>query len=424
MEKMSSTALGARLEEQVFEFFKSEVENGNFIFLPQFCQVFRQKGYYSAKRQSNIIFDVSIEAWLPGAEKYSFLVLIECKNYSHSIPVDDLEEFCSKVEQVSGGKGILVSPAELQRGALNFAKSSGIGFVRYLSAANLKWVLYRSPSSLLYQSPLSQSGLIEQSLLQPKLSSHLYDIYAISGGMFTNSWREVFSSLLGEDAFSALELAGVIRSSSVDSVVEFISKNAIRDVSSRLLDSIGYTGGRVSLEAIARKGQDESGLAIVEIREENSFLGSIDFSSNQIGVYGGLTGCDERGRFTLGHELGHFYLNHSQYMLREGCDDSDIDLEDPPKLIISDVQRLEWQANYFSSCLLLPEENFLESFYTIAGRLGLSDKGYGALYLDDQACNYESYSQVSGYLKRRFGVSRLAVRYRLIELGLLNDVRG
>ena len=424
MEKMSSTALGARLEEQVFEFFKSEVENGNFIFLPQFCQVFRQKGYYSAKRQSNIIFDVSIEAWLPGAEKYSFLVLIECKNYSHSIPVDDLEEFCSKVEQVSGGKGILVSPAELQRGALNFAKSSGIGFVRYLSAANLKWVLYRSPSSLLYQSPLSQSGLIEQSLLQPKLSSHLYDIYAISGGMFTNSWREVFSSLLGEDAFSALELAGVIRSSSVDSVVEFISKNAIRDVSSRLLDSIGYTGGRVSLEAIARKGQDESGLAIVEIREENSFLGSIDFSSNQIGVYGGLTGCDERGRFTLGHELGHFYLNHSQYMLREGCDDSDIDLEDPPKLIISDVQRLEWQANYFSSCLLLPEENVLESFYTIAGRLGLSDKGYGALYLDDQACNYESYSQVSGYLKRRFGVSRSAVRYRLIELGLLNDVRG
>ncbi|MBX5604925.1 ImmA/IrrE family metallo-endopeptidase [Pseudomonas aeruginosa] len=421
---MSSTALGARLEEQVFEFFKSEVENGNFLFLPQFCKVFRQKGYYSAKRQSNIIFDVSIEAWLPGAEKYSFLVLIECKNYSHSVPVDDLEEFFSKVEQVSGGKGILVSPAELQKGALNFAKSSGIGFVRYLSAADLKWVLYRSPSSLLYQSPLSQSWSIEQSLLQRKLGSHLYDIYAVSGGTFTNSWREVFSCLLGEDEYRAFELAGVIRSSSTEPVVEYVGKNAIKNISNRLLNSIGYTGGRVSLEAIAKKEQKESGLAIVEIREESSYLGGIDFSSNQIGVYGGLAGCDERGRFTLGHELGHFYLNHSRYMLREGCDDSDIDLEEPPKLIISDVQRLEWQANHFSSCLLLPEDSFLESFYAISDRIGLSDKGYGALYLDDQACNYESYSKVSGYLKGRFGVSRSAVRYRLIELGLLNDVRS
>lgn len=113
---MNSTALGDRLEEQVFEFFKGEVEKGTFLFVPQCCQVFRKKGYYSAKRQSNIIFDVSIEARLPGADEYSFLVLIECKNYSHSVPVDDLEEFNSKVEQVSGGKGILVSTAELQRG--------------------------------------------------------------------------------------------------------------------------------------------------------------------------------------------------------------------------------------------------------------------------------------------------------------------
>lgn len=421
---MSSTALGDRLEEQVFEFFKGEVEKGTFLFVPQCCQVFRKKGYYSAKRQSNIIFDVSIEARLPGADEYSFLVLIECKNYSHSVPVDDLEEFNSKVEQVSGGKGILVSTAELQRGALNFAKASGVGFVRFASVDDLKWVLYRSASSVIYQSPESQRYRIEQSLLESKLSSRLYEIYAVSGGIFTNSWREVFSSLLGEDLLSELELAGVINVAHQASMVEFVSKEKIRGSATELLSSVNYSGGRAPLEDIARREQKNSGLNVVEIAGGGSFLGSIDFSTNEIGVVGGLAGCDERGRFTLSHEFGHFYLNHARYMLREGCDDSDIDLDDPPRLMISDVQRLEWQANYFSACLLLPEEDFFTAFLAVTKRLGVSDKGHGALYLDNQDCNYEIYMSVSGFLKRRYDVSRLAVRYRLVDLGLLNDVRG
>lgn len=90
---MNSTALGTKLESQVFEFFESEVRGGRFMFIPDCCRVFRQKGYYSPKRGSNIVFDILIEVWLPGAENYSVLVLIECKNYSHSVPVDDLEEF-------------------------------------------------------------------------------------------------------------------------------------------------------------------------------------------------------------------------------------------------------------------------------------------------------------------------------------------
>lgn len=296
--------------------------------------------------------------------------------------------------------------------------------MRYLSASSLKWVLYRSASSLLYQSPSSQRGLIEQSLLQCELDSSLYDIYAISGGLFTNSWREVFCSLLGEEACSIFESAGIVSPPPRGGVVEFVSRDEVKGVVARLLSAIEYNGGRVSLEAIARREQRKSGLAVIDVCATGQLLGSIDFSSREIGVLGGLLGCDERGRFTLAHELGHWYLNHSKYMLREGCDVADIDLHDPPELVLSDLQRLEWQANYFSSCLLLPEESFCESFFTITSRLGLANRGYGALFLDGQSCNLESYIEVSGYLKRRFGVSRSAVRYRLLDLGLLNDVRG
>jgi len=71
------------------------------------------------------------------------LRIIECKDYSSAIPVDDLEEFHSKIQQIAGNnvKAIFATSAALQKSALNFAKSKKIGVIRYLPDNQVKWII-------------------------------------------------------------------------------------------------------------------------------------------------------------------------------------------------------------------------------------------------------------------------------------------
>jgi len=148
---MKTTTKGNKLEEDIFQLMKGEISSGRFIVKNENCKIYLKKGYYSKDRQKNIIFDVSIEVYLPGQSTYSILILIECKNYNHAVPVDDAEEFFAKIQQISGAntKGILASTNSFQEGTLNFSKSKGIGLLRYFNQSDFKWLLTRSPSTLI-----------------------------------------------------------------------------------------------------------------------------------------------------------------------------------------------------------------------------------------------------------------------------------
>ncbi|MDR0307022.1 MAG: restriction endonuclease [Chitinispirillales bacterium] len=107
-------------------------------------KAYQKKGYYSKDRQSEIVTDISIETFLPDASEYSLLTVIECKDYNAAVPVDDIEEFHSKVQQIAGDnvKAIFATSAALQKSALNYAKSKGIGVIRYLPDDQVKVVMY------------------------------------------------------------------------------------------------------------------------------------------------------------------------------------------------------------------------------------------------------------------------------------------
>lgn len=86
--------------------------------------------------------------------------------------------------------------------------------------------------------------------------------------------------------------------------------------------------------------------------------------------------CDSspsRDRFTIAHELGHYFLhreeNQSKSFTRRGSD------------------KKEWQANWFAAELLMPEKEFRQ---------------------EALACNNDE-----GALARKFGVSQSAVSVRL-----------
>src|ERR1035437_7168582 len=99
---MNTVAKGDNFENISYELIIDSINNLELGILPANAKVFRKKGYYSIDREKDIIFDLSIEILLKDAERYSNLYLIECKSSTKkNIPVDDVEEFFSKIRQIS-----------------------------------------------------------------------------------------------------------------------------------------------------------------------------------------------------------------------------------------------------------------------------------------------------------------------------------
>ncbi len=149
-------------------------------------------------------------------------------------------------------------------------------------------------------------------------------------------------------------------------------------------------------------------------------LGQITFSPLVIKIDKGHEN-EARKRFTLAHEIGHFLLGHSEYMLSEKCHESSLNLENPSDIGIRDVMRMEWQANQFASYLLLPKNEFVQSFLEVIARYGIPNKGFGILYVDNQKCNIDAFYNVTTPLMNKYKVSRSVAKIRLKKLGFINE---
>ncbi len=176
---MNTTRVGDELEGKIHDLFQTLIEAGIFWAKKSCCKLFRKKGYYSKDRGKEIVFDVSIEVYLPGEKEYSSLVLIECKKYTHSVPVDDAEEFFAKVQQVAAAnaKAIIASTASFQSGTLAYAKSKGMGLLRYFGSSNFKWELLRSPSASARSTSADAAHLVEEGLSRQDFHSQVFDLY-------------------------------------------------------------------------------------------------------------------------------------------------------------------------------------------------------------------------------------------------------
>lgn len=426
---MDTTKKGNKLEEKVFEYFKEEISKGRFFAKKEHCRVHPKKGYYSKDRNKNIIFDMSIELFLPGQKTYSMLILIECKNYNHKVPVDDLEEFFAKTQQISGAnvKGIVVSTNAFQEGAFNFAKSKGIGFLRYFDRNQLDWVLTRSPSSMVSSAySIEEYYTAYKGLHSQSFKSNYFDCYGYVAARHTNSLHLFISILIknGSDKKLNESLAAIETvDSGMSQIVPYIEQPIIEKRCVSVLKKIGHSEGSVSLEDVCNWLKEQDGLKVsTNSSFEQGVLGKITFNPLEIYIDNRQCETQPRKRFTLAHELGHLLLKHSEYMIGELCHESDVNMENPANIGIKDIKRMEWQANQFASCLLLPKEEFVQAFLKEAARNELYNKGFGVLYLDDQPCNLNSYHKVTNPLMRRFAVSRSTVKIRLKKLGFLNEV--
>ena len=432
MPSLSTTKRGDKLEKRIHDFFAAEIAADRFFAKASCCKVRKKPKYFSRDRGREIIFDVSIEIYLPGATEFSSVVLIECKNYTHSVPVDDAEEFFAKIQQVAAAnaKGVIATSAAFQSGTRAYSKSKGIGLIRYFDREHCKWELMRSPSTGGAADRYEDPTQVTAGLSDESFHSDVFDFYLQSPTRETRSLWGFMEDLLLDGALSPMMLRRILNSKSkTASLVSFLEKDELEELAGATLVDLGYTEGEVSLDAICDAETQRRGLSVMLDVEapldlvERQVLGRIRFAPSRIEVFRQEAPNLGRARFTLAHELAHHLLDHGRYMAGEYCDSSDFALERSAATHGKNVARMEFQANYLAAGILMPKHHFVSAFRELARGLELSDRGFGLLYVDDQPCNLQTFDLVTRQLQKAFAVSHTAATIRLKSLGLLRDAR-
>jgi hypothetical protein len=196
---MSTTAKGNDFEQRVYDALADELRNERLCASPKSAKILRKKAYHSRDRDSDIITDVSLEVFLPDRDRPSLVWVFECKDYSGSVPVDDLEEFHAKLQQIGedNTKGTFVTSGALQRGALAFARSKRIGVIRLLPDGQVQHII-----EMLTMDSMARAAQIDWSEFEPALTNPQHRsrraFFAAHDGYWFASWYSVLSHELSE----------------------------------------------------------------------------------------------------------------------------------------------------------------------------------------------------------------------------------
>ncbi len=118
---------------------------------------------------------------------------------------------------------------------------------------------------------------------------------------------------------------------------------------------------------------------------------------------------DGRRNFTIAHELGHYTLEHHLHSGNLFCSNDGIMEEGSAALVI------EREANYFATCLLMPEEKIRKAFKSMLyNSRRLRNKDF--LYVNK--ATFGAWCGIRDELMKRYGVSEEALRNRLRSLRL------
>ncbi|MBQ8050672.1 MAG: ImmA/IrrE family metallo-endopeptidase [Bacteroidaceae bacterium] len=194
--------------------------------------------------------------------------------------------------------------------------------------------------------------------------------------------------------------------------VPFISDEKIEEIVLKLNLPFTMGEGTNGIEGLA----ELHGISISEEPMEEDVLGVFDIPNCHIRI-NSRTGNKHRKRFTLAHELGHYFLHYT--LLR----DNEQILKETASTVGSgsrrgNLHRMEIQANKFASMLLMPKKEVL----LLANKIFTErERRMGYIYIDDQKGNQDRSQRVLTHMSGRFNVSKAAIKFRMIDLGFLKE---
>ena len=435
---ISSRAKGDYFEEQVFALVRRAVSDGESFLNPTTCQFFQKKGYYSRDRGAEIIVDISVESWLFGAQEWSVLFVVECKNYGHAVPVDDVEEFVAKLDQIAGKnvKGALFTTRGYQKGAVAFARSKGIGLARILPSKQVDWVLHRAPSAVSFEQRNEfRRSEIERALVLPDYRGQSEYFFGATGAALTTSPTDFVNQLVPKELRTAPPRGHARQNAASfsESDVPFVGQEEIERRAETLASAVSNDS---SVEFNVRAACDHfsANYKVDFFFDEDlgvdaggrPILGKIGVGPRAVHVTSALPPDSPRWRFTVAHELAHLVLH--RHLDIGSILGGHFETEDGQGVEVIErnpgiLGRLEWQANTFASCMLMNRDRVADMVLEHIRSQGVNNIGHGAIFLDEQPCNAIPFRQFIARLTVAFNVSREAATYRLAQLRLLNDKR-
>jgi Zn-dependent peptidase ImmA (M78 family) len=177
------------------------------------------------------------------------------------------------------------------------------------------------------------------------------------------------------------------------------TRREIEEQVERLLQKHGINDAPVPIDLIAKS----EGLPVIETSLKAEVSGALIQSHGVSGIAVNSSHHPNRRRFTVAHELAHFLLAH------EGKEDH-IDWQftiirrDGVSSEASDFQEIE--ANFFAASMLMPKQMIREDVSRNVRYNGEPDASEDEIQL----------------LARKYQVSESAMKYRLINLGLLSPL--
>lgn len=240
------------------------------------------------------------------------------------------------------------------------------------------------------------------------LTSSLTDVL-IKNGVAVNPNRLLKVPYLPEDEIERRtdELTG----DAVDEIISLVRTNYLALNTELSVDPFTIAK-QVGLTYDVEDMQDDSQLGRLDVTKGHAILNFMEMHNY----------C--RFRFTMAHELGHFILHtelFSRFSVISLGETSDT-LSDNLSVAKSDLKRLEYQANIFASCLLMPRKlvmTLFAIFHELFVHQVYGDK-YGPIYYNPkQPETYSTYNNVVVRIAKLLDVSQEALCIKLKALGLL-----
>lgn len=384
---MNTVKIGDDFEERSYNLIEQAIKNNHLSFIPEHCTLYRKKKYHNLIREKDVIFDLVIEVKHPDAKKPSILCIIECKNYTnHNVPVDDLEEFSYKLQNIKGftPKGIVITNSKFQSGAFKVAENTGIMLIE-VDENNYTIVLNKNENSKNHSKEEQDFDINIRKLI--------------------------------ENAILPKEIIGLKKLNSEG--IEKIANNFLNQYNSDVINSALPTPIDKLIEYLKIEKSIEIEYSDIIDSHNNKILGYYDLSKSKIIINESIKGTLQLP-FVLAHEIGHYVL-HSELKINQTIYNNFKDIEfnffEQSYSIRNNKQWIEWQANYFASCLLMPKTSIIARLIDIQKQLGISKPG--SIFLDNQQCNKDDYWDITKWLANYFGVGRNSIEYRLNDLGLI-----
>lgn len=399
-------------EHFAYEYFNSLIKQGYFHFPVTQCRLTKQKPFYSKDREKNIYFDLVLEIFLPNQSDPFLIFVIECKNYNHKVPVDDIEEFASKVDQIRYQKisPICITTVGFQSGGLTFAKNRGITLWRVVQTTSEPEIILNRQK----QRSKDLQQVIESALTNEKYNSWQYgNIFIQSPTRFTLYPKEFIYDLL---KLEPLKFKTLKNNKLVKKNVPYLSKKQISVLAENLYNKYKNTYGELEIHRILE--ELDISLEVTKDLFDIDTIAEINFEKKIITLFGKSYFSETQLKFALAHEIGHFVLKHDTHLNKEQQTvDKSINIEVKHELPLN-LDRIEYQANYFASCLLLPEKTLTHIFLNLLERHKVKNRGFSLLYIDNQPCNLINYKKICLPIANFFDVSQETLKIRLTELKL------